>query len=386
MCSDNYVKWHKKGCRLLLALVLGFGVSSAGAARVLFEQDFESGSINSSPSPVWSWKAPISPGNIDTGMMYGESDVYFVTNTKSNSGDQALRLDFSGRNQWCNACGAKSIVLTKSALDSGCISTTGSPWGGALFDKTNGFSRWQITSSNSSEVCFRSSEPVGHSMFGSDSTKVSVGDTLLLPYQCGVNGNVGGDTSRKSDCNKAINYLNHVSSSDVGFGETLSRRFHIYIPSDSALPNTTFKLGYTHWKTEGGSTRSVKLKLSVQRGLQLELNAPNSETIVPKYYVQEDHWYYFEELFVRETSAGAGNAEYHLYVGKSGDDTGTPVISRVGFNLGALVDISMHGNWQHHRDVSGYVYFDDILISNDYAGPVWSGRPSAPLGLKANPL
>jgi hypothetical protein len=92
-------------------------------------------------------------------------------------------------------------------------------------------------------------------------------------------------------------------------------------------------------------------------------------------------WYYYEELFVRESSEGAGDAEYHLYFGALDDNIGEPVISRTDFNIGELKDISMHGNWQHYNDVSGYIYFDDILMSDGYVGPAGYSRPVAPSGL-----
>ena len=315
--------------------------------------------------------------------MYGAADVYYVTDDVVNTGSYSLRMDLAGRNQWCNACGSKTVNITQSDISSSCISVTGSPWQGTLYNKTNGFSRWDIVSSDDSKVCFDGSSSIGDSMFGSAENAISAGDEIKIPYMCGVNGIVGGGSqpSRRSDCDKVINYFENVAPTDLGYGETLSRRFHMYIPSAAVLPGITLKLGYTHWRREGESVRSVKLKLSVQRDLRLELNMPNSETFLPDYYMEKDKWYYYEELFVRESSEGAGDAEYHLYFGTLDDNIGEPIVSRTGFNIGALVDISMHGNWQHNNDVSGYIYFDDILISDGYAGPEGYNRPLAPVGL-----
>jgi hypothetical protein len=360
------------GVNLILVVFLCLG-SNVGMARVLFEQNFESGAIDTSPSPVWAWKAPISTGNVSTGMMFGDADVYSVTSAMSHSGERSMRLNFAGRNQWCDVCGSAEVIVTQNDVNAGCVAITGSPWGDSIYNKTNGFSKWEVTSSDSSQVCFNSSVPEEHSMFGQGSSGISAGDAIAVPFKCGVNGNVGNDIARHSDCNKAINYLDNVSSSDHGYGQVLSRRFHLYIPSITKLPEVTLKLGYTHWKTGSGPTRSVKLKLSVQRGLQLELNMPNSQNAVPKIYMEKDTWYYYEELFVRESSEGAGDAEYHLYFGKPGDDVATPVVFQNGFNIGKLIDVSMHGNWQHFQNLSGSIYFDDILISNEYVGPAPAG-------------
>jgi hypothetical protein len=365
-------KLFSAGINLIIVGFLCLG-SGLGTARVLFEQTFESGAIDASPSPVWAWNAPISEGNISTGMMFGDTDVYSVTSAMAHSGEHSMRLNFAGRNQWCDICGSKGVTVTQSDINSGCVVVTGSPWGDSIYNKTNGFSKWKIISSDAGQVCFNSSVPEGHSMFGASSSGISAGDEIAIPFKCGVNGVVGNNIDRHSDCNKAINYLNHVSSSDHAYGAILSRRFHMYIPSATTLPEVTLKLGYTHWRTSSGPTRSVKLKLSVQRGLQLELNMPNSQNAVPQIYMEKDAWYYFEELFVRETSEGAGDAEYHLYFGKPGDDVSTPVVFRDSFNIGELIDVSMHGNWQHSQDISGSIYFDDILISNEHVGPAPAG-------------
>ena len=215
-------------------------------------------------------------------------------------------------------------------------------------------------------------------MFGAESNSISAGDKLKIPKVCGTNGTVGGDIRRKSDCNKVINYFDGVSASDIPYGGKISRRFYMYIPSSAVLPNSTLKLAYSHWRTQGGSLRSVKLKLSVQRGVSLEINAPNNENIVDgNAKVIRNQWTYFEETFVRETSEGSRDAEYHVYFGEDGEN-GIPHTSKYGFNLGALIDMSMQGNWQHTNDVSGYIYFDDIIIGDEYIGPISQKRPRAP--------
>jgi hypothetical protein len=280
-------RWSHSAIRNMLAGVVFASAVSTSVAEVFFEQDFESGSIDSSPSPKWAWTEAAEPGNVESSMMYGETDVYYVTNDVVNTGSYSLRMNFAGRNQWCDACGSKTVTITQDEVNASCISVSGSPWQGTVYNKTNGFSRWDIESSSDDEVCFDNSGAIGDSVFGSASNEISAGDEIKIPYMCGVNGVVGNDISRHSDCDKAINYLENVVEADLGYGETLSRRFHMYIPSETVLPATTLKLGYSHWQVEGGPVRSVKLKLSVQRNLRLELNMPNSEGANPDYYMEQ---------------------------------------------------------------------------------------------------
>ena len=363
---------------ILLAFFAANIFSSTLQAQIFFSDNFEEGTLNSSAQPKWSWKNAINPGNISTTMMYAENDIYYITNDKVNSGDYSLRINLAGRNNWCNICGSESVIVNQSDIDAGCLSVAGGPWSNSIYNSTNGFSQWQVTSSTNSQVCFNKNTAIGNSMFGAGSNSINDGDELKIPKVCGTNGIVGGDISRKSDCNKVINYFDGVSSADIPYGGKISRRFYMYVPSSTVLPNTTLKLAYSHWRTQGGSVRSVKLKLSVQRGLSLEINAPDSQNIVDNTAkVIRNQWTYFEETFVRETSEGSGDAEYHIYFGEDGEN-GIAHTSKVGFNLGEIVDMSMHGNWQHSNDVSGYIYFDDLIISDEYIGPISQKRPRAP--------
>jgi len=367
-----------RGISLVSVFVVVNIFSNTLHAQIFFSDNFEDGSLNTSAQPKWSWKNPINPGNIKTTMMYAENDVYYVTNDIVNSGNYSLRTNLSGRNNWCNICGSQDVIVSQSDINAGCVSVSGGPWSDSIYNSTNGFSQWQVTSSTNSQVCFNKNSAIGDSMFGASSNSINSGDELKIPKVCGINGIVGGDIRRKSDCNKVINYFDGISAADIPYGGKISRRFYMYIPSSAVLPSSTLKLAYSHWKTQSGSLRSVKLKLSIQRGISLEINAPNNENIVDaNAKVLRNQWTYFEETFVRETSEGSGDAEYHIYFGEDGEN-GIPHTSKYGFNLGALTDMSMHGNWQHTNDVSGYIYFDDIVIGDEYIGPISQKRPRAP--------
>ncbi len=370
--------------RVALISALVFGFANVSQAKVFFEDNFENGSVNASPSPKWSWKAPISAGNISSGMMYSDnnSDIYSVSSKVANAGKHSLRLDFNGRNNWCNMCGSKTVKLTQSDVNSGCVSVTGAPWHNVLYNKTNGFSTWQITNSSSNKVCFKDGKAVNNSL--TTNNRLAAGDEIKIPYQCGINGIVGRNKDRRSDCDKAINYLNGQTASDLGYGQTLSRRFYMYIPKETVLPGVTLKLGYSHFR-RGGSLVNYTLKLSTQRNSTISLTAPGGKynTNSSGYAVQKGVWHYFEEVFKRESSASANDGSYKLYTGAvtKGDKLKTPHVSQNNLKLGSFVDMSFMGNFQHFNDAKGYIYFDDILISDSYVGPNGSkagnGSPAA---------
>lgn len=375
-CSSGYSsKAVKSVVQVATLLLVGVGASNAHA-EVFFQDDFESKGLSSGPSPSWYWNDPISPEDVTTGAMYAPEDIYYVTDGFANNGNHALALNFAGRNDWCNTCGAETVAAPDSILSSGCFDVAGGVWENYVYNQSNGFSRWQVKEVNDSLVCIDVENAIGESMFGASETSIAPGDEFKIPRQCGVNGNVGGDINRRSDCNKAINYLNGVDETDVDYGEVISRRFHVYIPSSTKLPDITFKLGYSTWVQPEG-TFNATLKLSVQRDLMLELSMPNRETAAPQIYAETDKWMYFEEVFQRESSEKAGDAEYHLYMASDAAGAQAPVVSRTGFNIGKLKAMSMHGNWQHFNDASGFVYFDDILISDAYVGPVFNDSVQA---------
>lgn len=330
---------------------------------VYLEETFENGSVDGAPTPLWSWPT-IESSAVPNGFMYGERDIYWVDDVQPHRGSYALRLDFTGRNGWCNICGAESVSLPDAGAT--CVSGTNPPFANYIYNRDNGFSRWQVTSANGAEVCFAVEGPTGESLH--EVSGFGAGDDLRLPYVCGTNGVVGGSPGRRSDCNKAINYLD-TAGTTIEYGAALSRRFFAYIPSATTMPGITFKLGYSHWRHAGAANISATtLKVSVQRDNKIELTLPNGESFLPDFWVGTDDWYYFEEVFHRESAQGASDASYELYVARRGEESAEPLVAIDMFELGEFVDMSFMGNWQHNNDATGLVYFDDVLISDRYAG------------------
>jgi len=360
----------------VFSVMFGLSLSAASFGQTFFEEDFEAGSINSQPNPVWSWKVAASDSNVVKSMMYGSSgqDIYSVSDTVSFTGKYSLRLNFAGRNNWCNQCGSVEVAVNSGDIAVGCVAVTGGPWNNVIFNKSNGFSSWAVTRQDSGQVCFNTTTPIGGSTY--ETSGFADGDLIKVPYQCGVNGIVGRRINRRSDCNKAINYLDGVLASHLGLGETLARRFYIFIPSGTVLPDNTLKLGYSHYR-KGGRLAASTLKLSVSRGLTLSLAAPGGN-FVNGYAIQKDKWYYFEEIFTRETSTEGSDGKYVLYVAPAGEAVTAPQLIQTEVTIGELKDMSINGNFQHNNDASGFIYFDAIVIKDAFIGPAGVKIPSSP--------
>ncbi len=348
--------------------------SQAVSQEVLFQEDF-SGPIDGSPNPVWSWD--VAPDDIREGMMIGEGDIYQMAEGQEFlSHRKALKLDFSGRNGFCNTCGGDYAEVTRVSEGEACVDVDSVSHESYVYNLTNHFSTWPVKtqSEDGSLVCFDTESPIEHSI-GGVSSSVSVGDSVFVPYVCGLNGVVGRDIDRRSDCNKAINYLSQISSDAVGYGETLSRRFYFYVDNEAQLPDITFKLGYAAWMGPDGKVRQSELNISVQRDMTFVLLTPSYQRVTRSgdehIQFERDTWYYVEEVFKRESSPSSSDAEYTLYAGAAGSEhTVSPTYHEEGFLLGELRRMSIGGNWQHNNDVSGHVYFDNILIKRGRAGPV----------------
>ena len=369
----------------LAFLLLGtaFGADANAQSEILFQDDFESGDFAAPGTSRWSWRGvPTSAANIDSSMMRGSNDdVYSVSQTRPYRGSYSMRLNFGGRNDWCNQCGSTDATLTSTSANTGCFSASvDGPYADVMYNKSNGFSQWSVTSVNGRQICVDTSRAIGESIFGANAA-LNGGDQIKVPRRCGVNGSVGGSAGRRSDCNRAINYLDGVNGSDFGYGETIARRFYAFFPSQTAMPDITLKIGYGAWRPAGGSVSNSEFNLSVQRNLQLVVRLPTGSLVVTDDNASRDTWMYFEETWTRESGPGRGDGSYRAYMGRADapvTQLSTPVVVRTGLEIGEVVRLSVLGNWQHNRDVSGFAYFDDIVIAKGYVGPVGFDPNSLP--------
>lgn len=340
----------------------------ASAQTILFEEQFKD-EITGDPQPVWSWDLR---GDVREGMMVGPDDIYEVVEGEHYlSHRRALRMNFKGRNNLCNTCGGEYTEIDQLEDGKACMTVKPDTYEDRVYNLTNYFSVWEVSENSETRICVSNEQRIASSIYN-EASSLSKGDAIYVPYECGVSGVIGKDVNRKSDCNKAVNYLDGIDSDQVGYGETVSRRFYIYIDEGAVLPNSTFKLGYSRWWHEEGKAYNSKLKISTQRDMSLQLNMPNREPDNTRgsFYVPVGEWVYFEELFTRESSENADDAVYKLWASPIDEYTPEPLIHVEGFKLGKLFDMSIGGNWQHHNDVKGYVYFDNIKISKEHIGPV----------------
>jgi hypothetical protein len=361
----DVLKVLRRAFSIMIMAPLAIQIIPASSAEVLFEENFSTKVVNSSPNPVWSWNVT---SDVQNGMMVGKGDIYQVVEGEQFlSYRNSLQMDFNGRNGFCNVCGGDDVTVASISGSTACVNAPNGPHETIVYNKSNQFSTWKVTNESNGNLCFDISAPDQEPIHGIDPS-VSVGDEIYLPKVCGVNGTIGGSTNRRSDCNKAINYLDNVDRSTVGYGESIARRFYLYIPNETQLPNTTMKLGYSYWQSPGQNARAVTLKLSVQRDLTLELTMPNGDKYAKSmndsdaFFMPKDTWVYFEEVFTRESSSGANDARYQLFVSEIDKDVSRPVVEANNFTLGELVRMSIAGNWQHSNEVKGYAYFDNIKI------------------------
>ena len=166
---------------------------------------------------------------------------------------------------FCNICGSETVTVNASNLIDGCFDSSGERED-VVYNSGNAFSVWQVTSSTPSQVCVDLSAPVEQPILDI-APSVALGDELKLPRICGVNGSIGSNISRRSDCDLAINYLEGISPADFEFGETLSRRMYVYIPSETILPSVTVKLGYAKFEAS-----NIVPFVSSSRGARFEVD------------------------------------------------------------------------------------------------------------------
>lgn len=363
-----------------LFFIIAFGISGYLNSAAFFTDDFEGVSgVNSSPNPSWAWEMPFSESN-RFGMMLGERDIYSVSDKVANSGRSSLRINFNGRNNFCNICGSETVTVTASNLVDGCFDSSGERED-VVYNSGNAFSVWQVTSSSPSQVCVDLSAPVEPPILDI-APSVALGDELKLPRICGVNGSIGSNISRRSDCDLAINYLEGISPTDFEYGETLSRRMYIYIPSETILPSVTVKLGYAKFEAS-----NIVPFVSSSRGARFEVDGNAILGFLQTdLFFERNRWMYIEEVYTRETSANADDGRFLLYAGFAGDDLTVPVLSASGLRFGELKSLSIIGNWPHRNEASGYIYVDDVAVGDEYIGPVDGrvvSRPNPPANVAA---
>ncbi len=387
--SNKQLLIRLTACHALLLLL-----SASVQAATLFEDDFEAPLFDPvtpvpTPNPVLEWQTPFDPVSNVFGMMFGEGDIYTRSLAYKHSGKYSLRLNFAGRNNFCNVCisGSKTFFMKSGENDrtffqdnAGTDLTAEFPElpdsQMRVYNSTDRWARWQVQSVTGDRLDFVGNAPFQNDLQGDGD--FDDGDEIRIVKICN-----SGD--RRSDCNLGINYLregggNPVSAAHFPFGGTLARRMYIYVPSETIMPNIGIKLGYAHFK-KGGPPKAHFLILMVQRNSSLEVDQLG---IAGKYFakilpIEKNRWYYIEEVFKRESALGASDGTFELYAAPAGADASVPLRVNTGIEYGDLSDISIVGNWQKTNEDAGSMYFDDVAIATSKIGPVPNPSGSYPL-------
>ncbi len=359
---------------MLSALSMG---NAYGAPNFFFYDTFDEG-LGSSPvsGTSWTWQKPFSESNA-TGMMIGKGDIYEISEQIAFKGSASLRLNFDGRNGWCNTCGADSYTVADGIQYSVSLQTdelgavADQPNANRpIFNKSDSWSRWTPNSVSEKTLFFAGGAPSRNELGGLG--VFNEGDEIFVARECGIDGNVGGEPYRRSDCNLAINYLRGVSRTDFEFGESIARRFYIYVPPQTVMPDRTLKLGYTWLESQANGKYHVYPLVSVQRNEKIEVASRSivgSQSFTGE-KLERGVWYYLEEVYTRETSSDANDGTYDLYFDRHDEVTGSPLVSLKGITFGDLLDMSIIGNWQHANDATGFLYIDEVAVADGYIGPV----------------
>ena len=345
-------------------------------SETFFSDSFSNGNLNSSGS--WSWKDPYSPENW-AGMMVGNGDIFTIADCVSVDDGFSLRLDFDGRNGWCNTCGSETIRVSETSPTAGSkfLISESKDFAGVIpdskrmiFNKSDNWSRWNALSVSDSKVFFYNNEPDKNAMGGAGLFRPA--QEIKVTKACGIDGSIGGNVERRSDCNIAINYLQGLKKVNFPFSGTLSKRIYVYIDENAVLPNVAVKLGYSTFK-KGSSKLNVISYIDSSRGNKLMVHTPSNDSpyIWPGLTFKKGQWYYLEEVFTRESQSGLADGRFQLYFAPAGSAVGvSPLIDLSEIEYGDLNAMSVVGNWQHTNDASGYLFFDGIKIANHRIGPL----------------
>jgi hypothetical protein len=355
---------------LIAAISVAIIIPQTSFCDVLFSDGFEDDFITSA-NPTWSWK---------TDMPVGTGDLYSRSTTQKHSGSYSLRLDFDGRNSFCNRCGSNNAIQKNGYdnssffVDSEGNDLSGSPYllpdaNRPMWNKTDNYAKYSVSSlANQDATNDRANVSLSANGLSGDGD-FDAGDEIAIALKCGVDGSVGDDIDRRSDCDIAIGYLNGVISDHHPYGGSIFKRMYFYIDADAVVPDNAIKLGYWHDANSNVQVTVIRFTEGERENeVETEGTLDAFETTDEK--VSRGQWYYLEEEYKRESSAEANDGEYRVWFAPSGATPTTPDIELTDLDLGQVEngDISIIGNWQHWNDASGYLYIDDIEVSTQRIG------------------
>lgn len=357
----------------LIAAILLSVTGSVIGENVYYENDFESGTfLMDTPNPVWFTKNPADA--------FGSGNLFDMSTSTSHSGQYSLRFDYAGRNGFCNICGS-TATYQQSGYDSVgyFIDEAGNdlvtdPFLAAperiVYNRTNRFSKWRIDSiNNQNNINDKLTMTLLNDGIGDVTGQFNSGDLTLITRVCGVDGLIGGNIDRRSDCDQAIYWF---IGDTQQYGESIFRR--VYLKPDIKVPPYHQKLNY--WRPEGGGeivlfaetdlgdSTSIHAML---HGLK-EYGAP-IDNYLPNITFKSGVWYYIEQEYEAQSGPGIYDGAYRLWLYESDKESSIPILEVTNLALPPVGDTSFWGNHQHETDSYGSWFIDDIKISNSKIGP-----------------
>ncbi len=403
---------------LLITTLLLIQYTGNASAIDYFVMDFEDGKQPvSTPSPSWSLPANFAE-------TYGPGNFFNVTNSTAHSGSYSLRFTYEARNGQCNTCGVTTLAhksdlnnvnyfVADTGQDLTLADGAAAAVGRIVYNKTNGFSTWEIVSIGN-EVATNDKlmlKPLSAGITNA-TAEFNGNDDVQIARQCGVDGTIGGkDNNRRSDCNIVIHWFENIPVGVQNPGDSIFRRQ--YLKAEVTSPLIHQKLHYFKPDHGGPNTKNVIMfadslntseLIPVLTGLDKygakSLYEPGRNGVPASLTLERGVWYYIEEQYKAATqdlvTDPTGNTyntdgEYRMWISKSGEEDtvgATPIIELTNITMppirgGGGLHMSFWGNIQHWVHTRGSWYLDDYVISNAKIGKATGGNtdiapPSSP--------
>ena len=271
-------------------------IAHTANAREFFNIDFEDGQqppVSVPPNANSEWSLPPIFESV-----YGPGNHFLVTDATSHSGNYSLRFTYEGRNGFCNTCGTKEFLhnqgldgvdffvsdvdIDLTSVDDPISGKTNkgpaAAPGKIIYNKSNGYSKWEI-------VAVESSVPEDPNAFNNDKLIVKLlrqgingepaefnsNDAIGIARQCGVDGTVGNDIDRRSDCDQVITWFTNVSDGSDPLippaqvpGSSIFRR--VYLKQEITSPHIHQKLHYIRPDRGGEYQDELRIFADSRRG------------------------------------------------------------------------------------------------------------------------
>ena len=397
----------------LLLSTLFFGYQNFSLAGDFYKNNFESGvmPLVDTPDPIWKLQSRFSK-------TYGPGNFFEVTDSTSHDGNYSLRITYEGQNGICNTCGGYGFsqktglnrASTFVADDGSDLSIADDPAtsrpndgpnaqpGRLVYNIDNGYSLWEIqTIENENTLNDKLSLKLLRPGINGETPEFNGGDIVSIRKACGVDGIVGNQIDRRSDCDALIHWFRDVQEQVPG--TSIFRRLYLKQEITTHFPLHQ-KLHYFSPNSDGsrGSVKGLLLLMGIADRQHKSLGSPFPQSglrhyggnvyyepgngMPPDTKFERSTWYYIEieaKSSTFNTTTGEYNldGEYRLWFAKSGEETDTPIVEEKGLQLPALAagggSTSLWGNNQHAMNDFGSWYMDDLVISDTRVG--WISNP-----------